>query len=546
MPGFVNSSGLMQFLPGPAVDQAPPLLSDLGHPLRQDHPVVGTSTITVSVPEIVAPPRPEAAVAVIPHSFVDVPNFVPIPSVFYSPVHVFRLAEALHDHPDYNFVNFLLNGFSFGFDIGFRGSLAGSISPNLRSALAHPTEVSTAINKELARGHTAGSFVTPPFQGLHCSPLGAVQKKDGSYRLILDLSFPHDTSVNDGISRIDHSVHYSSFDDAVDLVRSLGHGCLMSKIDIKHAFRLCPVRPQDYKLLGMWWQGRYYVHTRLPFGGRSSPFIFNSFADALAWIIIFCCGIPSIVHYLDDFFVAASSVSHQCQNYVDTVVSCFTYLGIPIAVEKLVLPTTRITFLGIEIDSVDHCIRQTNSWNSRIYWPKKKSSKRELLSLIGKLSFAAKVIKPGRIFLRRLIDLSKTVSKLHFFIDINLQARLDILWWHQFISDWNGVSFIQEEFVSSDSITLYTDASGVLGFGAVYKSHWFSLSWPHSMIHHNINFKELFAIIAAVHTWSDQWADMQITFMTDNSPICDIWRKGSSLDHDIMCLVRHLFFHAAI
>ena len=33
--------------------------------------------------------------------------------------------------------------------------------------------------------------------------------------------------------------------------------------------------------------------------------------------------------------------------------------------------------------------------------------------------------------------------------------------------------------------------------------------------------------------------------MTDNSPICDIWRKGSTSDRDIMCLVQHLFFHAA-
>ena len=545
MLALVNSSGLMRVLPGPAVAQVPPHRSGSGLPHRHPHPV-GSSTPGVFVPTPIAVPHTFAASVVtsIQHPRVNVPNFVPIPSLVNSPIHVFRLAEALHDHPDHNFVNYLLHGFSFGFDMGFRGSLGSSISPNLRSASAHPTEVSTAINKELARGHTSGPFVTPPIQGLHCSPLGAVQKKDGSYRLILDLSFPHDgTSVNDGISRIDYSVHYSSFDDAVDLVRSLGHGCLMSKIDIKHAFRLCPVCPQDYRLLGMCWQGRYYVDTRLPFGGRTSPFIFNSFADALAWIIIFLCGIPSIVHYLDDFLVAASLESHQCKNYVDTVISCFTYLGVPIAVDKLVLPTTRITFLGIEIDSVDHYIRLPSDKlielkTLLVYWlDKKKSSKRELLSLIGKLSFAAKVVKPGRIFLRRLIDLSKTVSKLHFFIDINPQARLDILWWHRFISDWNGVSFIQDEFVSSDAITLYTDASGVLGFGAVYKSHWFSLSWPQSLVHHNINFKELFAILAAVHTWSDQWANMQITVMTDNSPICDIWRKGSTPDCDIMCLV---------
>ena len=240
------------------------------------------------------------------------------------------MAEALHDHPYHIFVNFLFNGFSFGFDIGFRGSLAGSISPNLRSVSAHPTEVSTAINKELACWHTTRPFVIPPFQGLRCCPLGPIQKKDGSYRLTLDLSFLHGTSVDD-ISQVDHSVHYSSFDDAVDLVRSLGHGYFMSKINIKHAFRLCPVRPQDYKLLGMWWQGHYYVDKRLPFGSSSSPFIFNSFADALAWINIFWCGIPSIVHYLDDFLVTGSSESRQCQNYADTVVSCFTYLGLPIA-----------------------------------------------------------------------------------------------------------------------------------------------------------------------------------------------------------------------
>ena len=76
-------------------------------------------------------------------------------------------------------------------------------------------------------------------------------------------------------------------------------------------------------------------------------------------------------------------------------------LGVPIAVDKLVLPTTHITFLGIEIDSVDHYIRLPSDKLMELktllaYWiDKKKSSKCELLSLIGKLSFAAKVVKPG-------------------------------------------------------------------------------------------------------------------------------------------------------
>ena len=57
------------------------------------------------------------------------------------------------------------------------------------------------------------------------------------------------------------------------------------KVDIKHAFRFCPVRLADIELLGTFWQGLYFVEFRLPFDLRRSVFIFNSFAGALTWIL---------------------------------------------------------------------------------------------------------------------------------------------------------------------------------------------------------------------------------------------------------------------
>ena len=36
-------------------------------------------------------------------------------------------------------------------------------------------------------------------------------------------------------------------------------GELMAKVDQKNAFRLCPVRPEDWHLLGIHWQGKYYI-----------------------------------------------------------------------------------------------------------------------------------------------------------------------------------------------------------------------------------------------------------------------------------------------
>ena len=62
-----------------------------------------------------------------------------------------------------------------------------------------------------------------------------------------------------------------------------------------------------------------------------------------------------------------------------------------------------------------------------------KATKRDLLSLIGKLSFAAKDVPSGRLFLRRLIELSNMVSKLHHHIHLNVEVREDIIWWNRFL-----------------------------------------------------------------------------------------------------------------
>ena len=169
-----------------------------------------------------------------------------------SPINVLVLCKYLTSHPDRNFVNFLLDGFTNGFSVSYQGPLTAGQCRNLLSARSNPAAVTRAISKEVQRGHTAGPFDIMPFPLLHCSPLGAVPKKDGTYRIILDLSSPRGSAINEGISPETYSVRYSSFDDAVNMVLSVGAGgsCYMAKLDIQHAFRLCPVHPSDWPLLG--------------------------------------------------------------------------------------------------------------------------------------------------------------------------------------------------------------------------------------------------------------------------------------------------------
>ena len=157
---------------------------------------------------------------------------------------------------------------------------------NLRSALDQEELVTEAILKEVVRGHTSGPFPYPPFPHTHCSPIGAAPKPDGSVRLILDLSSPRGDAVNDGISKEEFSCTYTKFDDAISILLHLGKGAFLAKTDIKHAFRLCPVRPEQWPLLCYRWMGSFYTDTVLPFGSRSSPFIFNTFAIGISVLLL--------------------------------------------------------------------------------------------------------------------------------------------------------------------------------------------------------------------------------------------------------------------
>ena len=70
--------------------------------------------------------------------------------------------------------------------------------------------------------------------------------------------------------------------------------------------------------------------------------------------------------------------------------------------------------------------------------------KKELQSLIGKLSFASKVVPCSRLFIRRLTDLCKSDKHQHHHVTLNSDAHQDISWWLEFLPTWNGVSLIQD------------------------------------------------------------------------------------------------------
>ena len=73
------------------------------------------------------------------------------------------------------------------------------------------------------------------------------KKGEGEFRVIHHLSFPEGASVNDGISQEHKTVHYQNIDCAIQLIKRLGKGSLLSKSDILHAYKVVPVSKNSYK-----------------------------------------------------------------------------------------------------------------------------------------------------------------------------------------------------------------------------------------------------------------------------------------------------------
>ena len=145
-------------------------------------------------------------------------------------------------------------------------------------------------------------LATPPTQGLDQPTLRRCCS--GCPHTIYHLSAPSGSSVNDFIDPSTYTLSYCSIDEAYSMVNSLGTGTLLSKIYLKNAFRLIPVRQQDWNLLGICWRGKYYIDTCLPFGLRSAPCIFNRLASAIRWILHNNHKVEYLLHYLDDFLTA--------------------------------------------------------------------------------------------------------------------------------------------------------------------------------------------------------------------------------------------------
>ena len=318
----------------------------------------------------------------------------------------------------------------------------------------------------------------------------------------------------------------------------------MAKTDIKSAFRILPINPQDYHLLGIKWSGQYYDKC-MPMGCSSSCKTFETFSTAVEWIAQDKLGIANHIHLLEDFLLI-QTIESQCSRSLGLFLELCDFLGIRMAPEKTFGPSTILTFAGVELDTI-HC--ESRLPEDKLlkckqliaeFIKKKKATLRELQSLTGVLNFPCSVVVPGRCFLRRLIDLTIGLKRPGHFVRVSKEVKADLFTWQQFFQEYNGKSFFLNEKWENSVSLQFTDAAGVHGFGAIFGSHWYYGEWPKEWLGQNIAIREFYPIVLSLMLWSDHIRDRCITFFSDNEALVHVINKSTCRDTSLMIFVRKL------
>ena len=469
-----------------------------------------------------------------------------------SPINLKNLKEGLKEYGNRIHAKELLEGFTHGFRLGFIGKRTPQLSKNLTSVAENPTEVERKIDKELEKGRVAGPFKNLPLDNLKCSPIGLVPKKAaGEFRLIHHLSWPLGKSVNDNIDPDSCSVKYSSFDDAIVLIQQAGKNCEMAKCDIKSAFRLLPIHPEDYSLVGFSFKGQFYYDKAMPFGCSVSCATWVKFSTFIEWMVAKEAAEGLLLHYLDDYLFVGKEKSGHCEILLEAFHKVCRYLNVPIAHEKTEGPVREIIFLGLKINSELQTITIPKEKIIEIQekigniLAKPKVTLKQLQSVIGSLNFACRAVAPGRAFLRRLIGSTIPLKAPHHVTRVNKSIRGDLNMWLDFLKNYNGVSIFRDQVeVSNQDLEFFTDAAASIGMGIYMNGKWTQAKWGDNFKEetkgNNITFLEYFPILVALHMFGNEIKNKKVMFHCDNAAVVEIINKQTSKCPRVMDLVRPL------
>ncbi len=358
------------------------------------------------------------------------------------------------------------------------------------------------------------------------SPYFIVPKKSGGLRPILDLRV-----LNRALHRLPFKM----------LTPKRIFGCVrpqdwFAAIDLKDAYFHVSILPRHRPFLRFAFEGRAYQYKVLPFGLSLSTRVFTKVAEA-ALVPLREQGIH-ILNYLDDWLILAQSQDQLCEHR-DMVLSHLSQLGLQVNWEKSKLsPVQRISFLGMELDSVRQSVLNClNTFNNRTAAPLKQFQR-----LLGHMAAAAAVTPLGLLHMRPLQHWLHGRVPRWAWQSGTLRVQVTPAC-RQTFTPWSDLSFLRAgvplEQVSRHAV-VYTDASAK-GWGATFNGHAVSGVWMGPQLHWHINCLELLAVHLALNRLKRRLRGEHVLVRTDNTAtVAYINRQGGLRSRRMSQLARHL------
>ena len=264
------------------------------------------------------------------------------------------------------------------------------------------TKVQDAIQDNVERG-----IWVPVDHSTWASGIVPVPKSNGDLRLCAD----YKSTVNPAIA----ADPYKS--PATDVVLDqLAGGKYFAEIDLKEAYAQIPVDEETSFLLAVNTPAGLHRVTRLPYGIKVAPAIFQRIMDGLLG------GIKNVVVYQDNIFVRADSAL-ELKSLLQRVLSILSESGFTVNAQKCTWLTTELRALGFMVSAkgIHPCEDKVQAIKEAPF----PQDKEQLQSVLGLISFyerffqgKAHVLEP----LHRLLDAAQ-----EFRWDSKHQAALDIV-----------------------------------------------------------------------------------------------------------------------
>ena len=439
------------------------------------------------------------------------------------------------------------------------------------------------LQKEFGEEYTVNTLTTRP-------------KPTGALRIIVDMSSPRDKdtqvpgwlwapslpgAVNTSIDPSQFPARMSSVKAFIRILFSVGRGAVVCKIDWCDAYKHLKVRPEDLPLQVIQFAGRYFVETKLVFGARSSPGLYDGVSDVIKEIAVEESRIEGnrVAKHLDDILAVGSA---REDDPVHKFFTAYLELAQEVGVRlpepdedksKCQSPATSVLALGMEFDTIAwemrcpefklarmlHALRQCLAGEAMTCG--------ELASLVGQLQDKMVMLEAARFNIGEISVLVVEGKPDEEIVVLSAAALVQMRWWFINLQStaWYCPIRHPEALLWPPlwAEEVYSDAAGgtllnvKVGVGALLPGGaWVYFPWPMWLkagfpgpegkpLNAQLQYLELCGVLIAIAAGPMFCMNKGLNCRIDNSAAVFTWRKGYSTRDKLATVVVKAIYEMA-